>query len=169
VVAILSLSTALLIWQLLSSTVLNPQLVPPPLEVARTGVPMIESGEIFRDAGISLWRIMVGFFSGTLLAVILGVLMGRLHALNEAIEPVLEVLRYLSPTAMIPIAIIWFGIGELSKYFLIFWAIFFFVLINTIAGVIRTPIARQRAAQCLGANDLQIFIRVVIPLLFHIS
>jgi NitT/TauT family transport system permease protein/taurine transport system permease protein len=82
---------------------------------------------------------------------------------NELSDPIIEVLRYLSPTAMIPIAVIWFGIGETSKYFLIFWGTFFFVLINTIAGVVRTPVARQRAARCLGANELQIFLLVVIP------
>jgi NitT/TauT family transport system permease protein/taurine transport system permease protein len=89
--------------------------------------------------------------------------MGRLRIVNEAVEPIIEVLRYLSPTAMIPIAIIWFGIGEMSKYFLIFWSTFFFVLINTVAGVTRTPLARQRAAQCLGAGRMQIFLLVVIP------
>src|SRR5437016_536283 len=82
---------------------------------------------------------------------------GRLHILTDVLGPVIEVLPYLSPTAMIPIAVIWYGIGENSKYFLIFWGTFFFVLINTIAGVMRTPIARQRAAQCLGANNFQIF------------
>jgi NitT/TauT family transport system permease protein/taurine transport system permease protein len=97
------------------------------------------------------------------LAVIIGVLMGRLRIVNELLDPVIEVLRYLSPTAMIPIAVIWFGIGETSKYFLIFWGTFFFVLINTVAGVIRTPVARQRAAQCLGASRLQIFALVVVP------
>lgn len=163
VVTALSLSAAIVVWHILSSTILNPFLVPPPLEVARTALPMIQSGEIFRDASISLWRIAVGFLSGSILAIVLGVLMGRLHIVNEALEPVIEVLRYLSPTAMIPIAIIWFGIGEMSKYFLIFWATFFFVIINTIAGVIRTPVARQRAAQCLGANRLHIFVLVVIP------
>jgi ABC-type nitrate/sulfonate/bicarbonate transport system permease component len=94
---------------------------------------------------------------------VLGVLMGRIRLVNELTDPVVEVLRYLSPTAMIPIAVIWFGIGETSKYFLIFWGTFFFVLINTIAGVVRTPIARQRAARCLGASELQIFVLIVIP------
>ena len=65
-------------------------------------------------------------------------------------------------TAMIPIAVIWFGIGEMSKYFLIFWGTFFIVLVNTTAGVWRAPIARQ-AAECLGANRLEIFVMVVIP------
>ena len=51
----------------------------------------------------------------------------------------MELLRYLSPTAMIPIAVIWFGIGEMSKYFLIFWGTFFIVLVNTTAGVWSQP------------------------------
>jgi ABC-type nitrate/sulfonate/bicarbonate transport system permease component len=163
VAPLLSLAVGLLIWQFLSGTVFNPLLVPPPTEVARTAWPMIKSGEIFANSGISLWRIAVGFVLGSALAIVLGVLMGRLSVLNEALDPIIEVCRYLSPTAMIPIAIIWFGIGEVSKYFLIFWATFFFVLLNTIAGVIRTPVARQRAARCMGASRLQIFALVVVP------
>lgn len=158
-----SLGSGLLLWQVLSTTVLNPLLVPPPAEVLHTAMPMLRSGEIFRHVAISLLRIAVGFIVGSLLAVALGVLMGRIRALNRALDPIIEVLRYLSPTAMIPIAIIWFGIGEISKYFLIFWGTFFFVLINTIVGVLRTPVARQRAARCMGANTLQIFLLVVIP------
>lgn len=150
-------------WQVLSSFVFNPHLIPPPTKVFATAVPMIQSGEIFRHIGISLVRVVIGFIAGTLLAIVFGVIMGRLKAVNELLDPIIEFLRYLSPTAMIPIAVIWFGIGENSKYFLIFWGTFFFVLINTIAGVMRTPVARQRAAECLGATRLQIFTKVVIP------
>jgi NitT/TauT family transport system permease protein/taurine transport system permease protein len=160
---VLSLFIVLAVWQILSGTVFNRHLVPPPLTVVETAIPMLMSGEILRHIGISLIRILTGFALGTVLAVIVGVLMGRLRIVNELLDPVIEVLRYLSPTAMIPIAVIWFGIGETSKYFLIFWGTFFFVLINTIAGVMRTPVARQRAAQCLGASRLQIFALVVVP------
>ena len=160
---LLSLLVAAVVWQILSMTAFNPLLVPPPLEVARTAIPMLRSGEILGSAGISLFRIAVGFVSGSALAILVGVLMGRVRWFSDMFDPIIEVLRYLSPTAMIPIAIIWFGIGEMSKYFLIFWGTFFFVLINTVAGVIRIPLARQRAAQCMGASNLQIFLRVVIP------
>jgi NitT/TauT family transport system permease protein/taurine transport system permease protein len=152
-----------LIWQLLSTFIFNPFLIPPPLEVIRTAIPMMMSGEIFADVSISMSRILVGFFSGSLIGVIFGVLLGRIRALHDLLDPIMELLRYLSPTAMIPIAVIWFGIGELSKYFLIFWGTFFIVLINTTAGVWRAPITRQRAAECLGANRLQIFLMVLIP------
>jgi ABC-type nitrate/sulfonate/bicarbonate transport system permease component len=158
-----SLALAFLIWQLLSTFIFNPFLIPPPLEVIRTAVPMIMSGEIFADVSISMSRILVGFFSGSLIGVIFGVLLGRIRVLHDLLDPIMELLRYLSPTAMIPIAVIWFGIGEMSKYFLIFWGTFFIVLINTTAGVWRAPITRQRAAECLGANRLQIFLMVLIP------
>src|ERR1700757_2922409 len=158
-----SLVLAFLIWQLLSAFIFNPFLIPPPLEVIRTAIPMIMSGEIFADVSISMSRILVGFFSGSLIGVIFGFLLGRIRVLHELLDPIMELLRYLSPTAMIPIAVIWFGIGEMSKYFLIFWGTFFIVLINTTAGVWRAPITRQRAAECLGANRLQIFLMVLIP------
>ena len=158
-----SLVLAFLIWQLLSTFIFNPFLIPPPLEVIRTAIPMMMSGEIFADVSISMSRILVGFFSGSLIGVIFGVLLGRIRVLHELLDPIMELLRYLSPTAMIPIAVIWFGIGEMSKYFLIFWGTFFIVLINTTAGVWRAPITRQRAAECLGANRLQIFLMVLIP------
>ena len=150
-------------WQFLSTFVFNPFLIPPPVEVFKTAIPMLESGEILRDVEISMSRVLVGFISGSIIAIAAGALLGRIKLLNELLDPIVELLRYLSPTAMIPIAVIWFGIGEASKYFLIFWGTLFIVLINTIAGVMRAPIARQRAAECLGANRLQIFLMVVIP------
>jgi len=150
-------------WQFLSTFVFNPFLIPPPLVVLETMIPMVKSGEIFRHVAISLARVGVGFVSGCAAGIVLGVLLGRIRLVNDLLDPVIELLRYLSPTAMIPIAVIWFGIGETSKYFLIFWGTFFIVLINTTAGVMRAPIIRQRAAECLGANPLQIFVLVVIP------
>lgn len=159
----ISLVIAFLTWQLLSTFVFNPFLIPPPLDVFQTAIPMIVSGEIATDVAISMSRVLVGFVVGSATGIVLGVLLGRIRLLHDLLDPIIELLRYLSPTAMIPIAVIWFGIGELSKYFLIFWGTFFIVLINTIAGVWRAPVNRQRAAECLGANQLQIFVLVVIP------
>ena len=158
-----SLLIAFCTWQVFSTYVFNPFLIPPPLEVFRTAIPMLASGEIASDVAISMLRVMVGFITGSLAGVVIGVLLGRVRLLHELLDPIIELLRYLSPTAMIPIAVIWFGIGEMSKYFLIFWGTFFIVLINTTAGVWRAPVTRQRAAACLGASRLQIFVLVVVP------
>jgi NitT/TauT family transport system permease protein/taurine transport system permease protein len=161
--ALASVIAALVLWQILSSTVVNPFLLPPPIKIARTAWPMILSGEIEGDVWISLTRVVVGFVTGSALAVVLGVLLGRIRALHDTMDPIVELLRYLSPTAMIPIAVIWFGIGEMSKYFLIFWGTFFIVLVNTIAGIMRAPVTRQRAAQCLGASEWRVLLSVVVP------
>jgi ABC-type nitrate/sulfonate/bicarbonate transport system permease component len=158
-----SLLISLAVWQFLSTFVFNPFLIPPPMVVFRAAVPMLLSGEILADASISMVRVLVGFTSGAIAGIVMGVLLGRIRLLHDLLDPSIELMRYLSPTAMIPIAVIWFGIGELSKYFLIFWGTFFIVLINTTAGVWRTPIVRQRAAECLGANQLQLFAWIVIP------
>jgi ABC-type nitrate/sulfonate/bicarbonate transport system permease component len=158
-----SLLVLLAVWQCLSTFVFNPFLIPPPVEVIRAAVPMVASGEIATDVGVSMVRVLVGFLSGSLAGIIFGALLGRVRVLHQLLDPILELLRYLSPTAMIPIAVIWFGIGELSKYFLIFWGTFFIVVLNTIAGVRRTPVARQRAAECLGAGKLEIFVLIAIP------
>jgi ABC-type nitrate/sulfonate/bicarbonate transport system permease component len=158
-----SLLIAFSIWQLLSTFIFNPFLIPPPIEVIRTAIPMLVSGEILADVSISMVRVLVGFTTGSLAGIVLGVLLGRIRLLHDLLDPIMELLRYLSPTAMIPIAVIWFGIGEMSKYFLIFWGTFFIVVVNTTAGVWRAPITRQRAAECLGANQLEIFVMVIIP------
>jgi ABC-type nitrate/sulfonate/bicarbonate transport system permease component len=160
---IAAFALALAAWQLASTYLINPHLIPAPTDVARAAIPMFRSGEMLQHISISVVRVLVGFTLGSALAIVVGVFMGRLRVVYELLDPIVEIMRYLSPTAMIPIAVIWFGIGELSKYFLIFWGTFFIVLINTVAGVWRAPIARQRAAECLGANQLQIFALVVIP------
>src|SRR5438034_6907066 len=159
----LSFGSFIVVWHVVSTYVVSPHLIPPPSEVLRTGVPMLTTAEIPRHMAASLTRVAVGFALGSTLGIVLGVLMGRIRVVHDLLDPVIEFFRFLSPTAMIPIAVIWFGIGETSKYFLIFWGTFFIVLVNTIAGVWRAPIARQRAAECLGANQLQIFVLVVIP------
>jgi NitT/TauT family transport system permease protein/taurine transport system permease protein len=158
-----SLLIALALWHVLSTFVFNPFLIPPPLAVMRAAIPMLLSGEILSDVSISMMRVLVGFLTGSLAGVVLGVLLGRVRLLHDLLDPIVELLRYLSPTAMIPIAVIWFGIGEMSKYFLIFWGTFFIVVVNTTAGVWRAPITRQRAAECLGASRFAIFALVVVP------
>lgn len=113
-----------MLWEFTSTFLVNPYMIPPPSEVVRTAIPMFASGEILSSVGVSLLRVLVGFFLGSVTGIVFGVLMGRVRLLNRLLDPALELMRYLSPTAMIPIAIVWFGIGESSKYFLIFWGSF---------------------------------------------
>jgi NitT/TauT family transport system permease protein/taurine transport system permease protein len=160
---IVSLAIGLVLWLIASYYVFGPFLIPPPMAVFRAFAPMSASGELLRDIGISLSRVAVGYVTGTILALVLGVFMGRIRLLHDLLDPLVEFMRFLSPTAMIPIVVIWFGIGEVAKYALVFWGTIFIVLLNTIAGVVRTPTIRQNAALCLGASEAQIFRLIVLP------
>jgi NitT/TauT family transport system permease protein len=159
----LSFGCLVVLWHLVSRYLVSPYLIPPPALVLRTAVPMLTTAEIPRHVGASLSRVAVGFALGSALGILLGALMGRIRWVHDLLDPAIEFFRFLSPTAMIPIAVIWFGIGETSKYFLIFWGTFFIVLINAVHGVMGTPWARLRAAECLGATRLQIFTLIVLP------
>lgn len=160
---VLSFALGFGIWTFLSHVVFDPMLLPPPVEVGKTLWPMLKSGELWDDARASLVRIGVGFGLGSVVGVALGVLMGRIRIFRELTDPVVELLRYTSPTAMISIAIIWFGIGESSKYFLVFWGVVFIVLVNTWEGVRQTPTIRERAGRSLGARDIGILLHIVVP------
>ncbi|MGC2644093.1 MAG: hypothetical protein WA406_20530, partial [Pseudolabrys sp.] len=87
---IASLALAFLIWQFLSSVLFNPFLIPPPLEVIRTAIPMLMSGEILGDVTISMTRILVGFVTGSLIGVVAGVLLGRIRLLHDLLDPIIE-------------------------------------------------------------------------------
>jgi ABC-type nitrate/sulfonate/bicarbonate transport system permease component len=158
-----SLVLGLAAWEAVSLLIFGPFLIPPPQAVVRAFIPMSASGELLHDALMSLSRVFVGYVSGGVFALFLGLLMGRIRLLHDLADPILDFVRFLSPTAMIPIAVVWFGIGELAKYSLVFWATIFIVLISTIAGVVRTPRIRQNAALCLGASEAQIFRLIVLP------
>ena len=78
---------AFVVWQFLSTVVFNPFLIPPPLVVFKTMVPMVENGEIFTHVAISLARVAVGFITGCVAAIVLGVLLGRIRLVNELLDP----------------------------------------------------------------------------------
>ncbi len=121
------------------------------------------SGELPHDALTSLWRIAVGFGVGAGLALPLGLLMGARPLVHELFNPILQILRPIPPIAYIPLAILWFGLGNPPAYFLIALGAFFPVLMNTIAGVRAVDAIYLRAARNLGAGEWTLFWRVMIP------
>lgn len=161
---LVSIGLFLALWQL-ASTIgwVNPNLIPPPSAVAERAARLIETGSLQQDLLASLQRAGIGLAIGSAIGLVLGLLIGRVRAFDVFIDPLVQFFRNLSPTAMIPIAIIWFGIGESSKYFLVVWGTVFFVTINTTAGVKSTPESRLRAAACMGIGPLRQFVLVILP------
>jgi len=121
------------------------------------------SGELLHDASSSLLRILVGFGVGAGLALPLGLLMGARPLAYQLLNPVLQLLRPIPPIAYIPLAILWFGLGDPPAFFLIALGAFFPVLMNTIAGVRSVDAIYLRAARNLGAGEWTLFWRVMIP------
>ncbi|MBT0569728.1 ABC transporter permease [Curvibacter sp. CHRR-16] len=121
------------------------------------------SGELLSDAAGSLYRVVVGFAVGAVLALPLGLLMGSSQRAYRMFNPITQVLRPIPPIAYIPLAILWFGLGNAPAIFLIAIGAFFPVLMNTIAGVRHVDGIYLRAARNLGAGQFTIFTRVILP------
>ena len=123
----------------------------------------IFSGELIHDAISSMSRVLVGFFIGAGLALPLGLAMGASNLVFKLMNPLVQILRPIPPIAYIPLSILWFGLGNPPAYFLIALGAFFPVLINTIAGVRNVDSIYIRAAQNLGASQMTMFLRVIVP------
>jgi ABC-type nitrate/sulfonate/bicarbonate transport system permease component len=139
-------------------------LLPSPLLTARTFVQLTASGELPTDAAYSVFRVVCAWSLAALVAVPLGFAMGRWQRLERVLDPVVELFRPISPLAWIPLAILWFGIDEGGKIFVIFIGTFFPILLNTIAGAKSIDPVLIRAGRILGcADDASLFRKVVLP------
>jgi len=121
------------------------------------------SGELPHDALASLVRVVGGFALGAGLALPLGLLMGAKPRVYELLNPLVQIVRPIPPIAFIPLAILWFGLGNPPAFFLISLGAFFPVLMNTIAGVRNVDSIYLRAARNLGASEWVLFRRVMVP------
>ncbi|MEK6594352.1 MAG: ABC transporter permease [Pseudomonadota bacterium] len=161
--AVASLITVVGLWSFLSSVGwIDRVLLPSPLEVLKSLVMTVGDGSLLRHITASLMRVLQGFAVALLIAVPLGIAMGVSQVTRALIEPLLELLRPIPPIAIIPLAILWFGIDELSKVFIIAYGAFFPILVNTMAGFREVDRVHVRAAQVLGAKRWHIFRDVVL-------
>ncbi|MFH1075573.1 MAG: ABC transporter permease [Pseudomonadota bacterium] len=148
------------------SGLVDPFFFPKPSSIFKELYHMTASGEIFPHMGISILRAAGGY----LIAAIAGVGMGLLIAWSRVVEniadPLIELIRPISTFALIPVLFLWFGIGNVSKIAIIFKACFFPVVLNTIAGIKGVDIRLIQAAKSLGAREIQLWIKVLIPAAF---
>lgn len=149
------------LWWLLS--VFKLAGLPGPVEVAQRAVQLLSNGTLLNDALASLRRVLLGFLLGTLLAIPAGFLMGWYTLARGLMEPYVQFFRTIPPLAMIPLAIVFLGIGEVPKVFVITLAAFLVSVISTYQGVVNVDKVLINAARVLGANDLAVFRRVVVP------
>jgi len=151
-------------WYLVSTYVLDKTtraLLPPPQAVVKAAWELGQSGELWVHLRDSLKREFVAFLWATM-SIPFGIAMGWWKAVEEQVDPLVEVLRPVPPLAWIPLSILWFGIGDTQNQFIIFLGCFFPILLNTIAGVKGVEPNLVRAARCLGASEGRILWRVVL-------
>jgi len=153
---------ALLLWQLLV-TLTRTQVFPLPAEVLRGIGELLRKGVLWSYVGDSLRRVAVGYAAAALLGIALGVPLGRSATLERLVNPLIQVLRPISPLAWMPLAVIWFGISDLAPIFLIFLAAFFPVVVATANAVRTIPPMFFRAAQNFALPRGALLRRVLLP------
>lgn len=150
-------------WLVAASGAISTDLFPTPLMVWYALIELHEDGVLYSDLAVSLSRAAIGFAIGATSGIIIGMLTARIALFSYALGPFLTLLRPIPAIALVPIAIVWFGIGEGSKYFVIAYTVFLAVWLNTHHGAVHVAGTYIRAARSLGASRLREFFEVVIP------
>jgi len=158
----------LVLWSLLSGAVVvlklfNPIFLPGPWLVLGSVLDMAVRGPLWIHLAATLERVAMGFGVGAALGVALGLAAGHLTPVGNVVEPLVEVLRPIPPLALLPMFIVWVGIGEASKIGFITYATFFPIFLTTVTGVRQIDPLLVRAAQSLGARGVALFTRVILP------
>ena len=156
------IAALLLLWQ--GAIVLHPRsLVPGPIAVARAIGELAEHGLLLRYVVASLFRVTWGYLAALLLAVPTGVVLGLWRRGELAVNPLLQLLRPISPLAWIPIAILWFGVGDVSAMFLIFLASFLPLTVTSMNAVRNIESIHLAAGANFGLSQRQLLRSVILP------
>lgn len=159
-----SIGLALLAWELIARAGIVPRpLFPPPSAVLAALLEWARSGALLVDLSTSLWHAFLGYAIGALCGVIVGTLSGRSAWVNACISPILQVLRPIPPVAIIPLVILWVGIGDVAKVSSTAYAVFLPVWISTHTGTSTVPQLYIWGARTLGTSRVRELVEVVLP------
>lgn len=160
----LSVVLFLILWQLIAiSGYVNQTFLPSFTTVIKEMVRLIGTGELLAHIQISLFRSLTGFFLGLVVAIPLGLLIGWFKKFEKFIDPLIQTFRNLSVLSILPVFVLFFGIGEVSKIAVVFWAVLWAVIINTISGVKNVDPLLIKGARSMGISSKDLFIKVIFP------
>ena len=157
--AFLSILAVLIIWQ----TIFKSEIIPAPLDVLKSFLLSLKEGYLIIDILTSIKRVFVGFFIGGALGITLGTILAISKKLSDYIIPLVELVRPIPPIAWIPISILWFGVGNLSAFFLVALGAFFPIFSNTYDGIKNVKNIKIKTALNFGASRKQIISHVLLP------
>lgn len=153
----------LALWTVASAVMGNPVLLPDPAAVVDGFFGLLRDGTLISDVAASMRRVLGGFAIAACLAVPLALLMAFSRPIGLLLSPIITFLRPIPPIAWIPIAILWFGIGDPPSYFITAVAAFFPIFINSYAGGHAVRPEHIHAARSLGARPMALFGRIFLP------
>jgi NitT/TauT family transport system permease protein/sulfonate transport system permease protein len=162
--SLLGLATFIGVWQLVVGLgLVESFLLPSPWLVLQAIIELGREGSLLTHIWASLQRVLIGFALATVIGLTLGFLTGAIRPVAELIKPVVEALRPIPPLAWIPLAIVWFGIGDAPSYFLVFIGAVFPVFVGTHSAVLGLDRTQINAALSLGAGPWLLFRDVIVP------
>jgi ABC-type nitrate/sulfonate/bicarbonate transport system permease component len=141
----------------------DPRIFPGPLMAVSDAALRISPETLAENVGWSLFRVVTGFGLGALAGTVIGIAAGWYRSVGLLARPLIELLRPIPPLAWIPLAIIWFGLGEPSKFFIIFLGAFFPVVTAAYHGITNVDPALIRAGQTFGLKGFELLVRVIVP------
>ncbi len=155
----------ILLWYAIAfSGLIKPGLVPTPGQVAVRFWGLLTKARLPTDMWMSTQRVFLGVTMGIVLAVPVGFVLGWYRQVRGFVDPLINFFRALPPIALIPLVIVYFGIGEFAKIVILFYASFFAGVIVMYEGIAQINPIYVRVAKTLGATDSEIFRRVIVPL-----
>lgn len=163
-IGVLFIAALVALWEL-SATLewISPMSWPRMSSVVVTLWELILSGELLKELVASLWRMFVGYFIGVGLGVLVGLLMGSFRVIYNLLEPITEILRPIPSPAYVPIAILFLGIDDEMKVFMIAFSTFFPVLLNTYSGVRSVDPVQLQTASTFGVKGGKLLWQIVLP------
>lgn len=151
-------------WEMASRLgAIDPRIFPGPLTAIAQAAGRLSADVVGEHMAWSLFRVFSGFTIGVVVGVVVGVLAGWSRWFGLIARPLIELLRPIPPLAWIPLAIIWFGLGEPSKFFIIFLGAFFPVVTATYHGVTTVDPILVRAARTFGLRGWSLLVRIIVP------
>ncbi|HZX34532.1 MAG TPA: ABC transporter permease [archaeon] len=162
--ALAFIAIILLAWEIVSgSAIVNAVLFPAPSKVFEAGAKWFATGQLETDVSTSFWRMLSGLTIGATLGAVAGLLLGRIIFLEEAVAPLFHILRALPPVALIPLMIVWLGIGDVAKILSIAFAVFFPVWVSVLVGAKTMHADYIKAAKVFSKSGIETFRKVVFP------
>lgn len=154
----------LLLWEVAArSGLLSPLVLPAPSIILQTLFNLLANGTLLPHIYMSLFRAFTGFVAGSVVGILLGLMMGWSRFVRNIADIPFNVFRAIPLATLVPVSIIWFGIGEFPKVLLVAIPAFWLCTINTMAGARSVDIIMVKAARSLGARDTDILREVVFP------